>query len=375
MTPCHNCGQAGLEMANSFGEIVRVTSDCKPWKSGGQLGRCCQCGLVQSPVTDQWLSEISSIYREYEIYHQASGQEQGVFSPGGERQSRSQLLMQKLLSSQTFGETGRLLDIGCGNGSFLRVCSQSLPGWNLAGTETGVKHKSDVEAIPRVERLYTSDISDIPGQFDFISLIHVLEHIPGPATFLARTAQLLRPAGQLLVQVPDALENPFSLLIADHCSHFSPASLMAVVSRACFEIELIRTDWVPKEITLLARKRQNSSAVGEEKVSHESMQVFQNHLWLKQVLREAEEAARAGMFGIFGTSIAGTWLGSQLSEHVSFFVDEDPSRTSLFGKPIVHPKDAQPGSVVFLAFPARIGRPIAERLEALRADVTWLVPS
>jgi hypothetical protein len=31
-------------------------------------------------------------------------------------------------------------------------------------------------------------------------------------------------------------------------------------------------------------------------------------------------------FGIFGTSIAGTWLYGELGDRTSFFVDEDPAR-------------------------------------------------
>ena len=57
---------------------------------------------------------------------------------------------------------GRLLDLGCGNGSFLSAWSRLVPGWSLAGSEVSDKYRREVESIPGVEQLYTVDLDAIP---------------------------------------------------------------------------------------------------------------------------------------------------------------------------------------------------------------------
>ena len=124
-----------------------------------------------------------------------------------------------------------MLDVGCGNGAMLRAFSQAAPGWSLAGTELSDKYRRLVEGIPGVESLYTCPPAEVPGQFDLVSMIHVLEHIPRPAAFLARLLPKLVPGGLLVVELPHHVANPFELLIADHCTHFAAATAAAVLER------------------------------------------------------------------------------------------------------------------------------------------------
>ena len=77
-------------------------------------------------------------------------------------------------------------------------------------------------------------------------------------------------------------------------------------------------------------------------------------------------AARSQVFGIFGTSIAATWLAGSLDDKVSFFVDEDPScqgREHL-GRPVFAPHQVPHGAQVFLALVPKIAANVATRLTA-----------
>jgi len=76
-------------------------------------------------------------------------------------------------------------------------------------------------------------------------------------------------------------------------------------------------------------------------------------------------------FGIFGTSIAATWLTAELGNAPSFFVDEDVNRIGHLhlGAPIVSPAHVPAGSTVFVAQPTPIARLIADRLQ--RDDVSY----
>ena len=73
---CHNCGAAPLKRALGYENLFRVTSDCKPWPPGGQMGLCEACGLLQAVTNKRWEDESRDIYTGYEIYHQSGGIEQ-----------------------------------------------------------------------------------------------------------------------------------------------------------------------------------------------------------------------------------------------------------------------------------------------------------
>src|SRR5690606_38916269 len=96
------------------------------------------------------------------------------------------------------------------------------------------------------------DVEQVPGMFNLITMVHVLEHIPSPHTFLRRVINKLEPAGLLLIEVPDHHSNPFDLLIADHCSHFTSGAMRQTLSRAGLTDSLITTQWVAKELSTLA---------------------------------------------------------------------------------------------------------------------------
>jgi hypothetical protein len=89
--------------------------------------------------------------------------------------------------------------------------------------------------------------------------------------------------------------------------------------------------------------------------------------WLARMLSEAREAAHASSFGIFGTSVAATWLAADLENKVAFFVDEDPARQGRLhlGRPILAPAQVPPGSTVYLAFVPAISDAISRRLASL----------
>lgn len=78
--------------------------------------------------------------------------------------------------------------------------------------------------------------------------------------------------------------------------------------------------------------------------------------------------------GLFGTSIAGTWLATEAEDAVAFFVDEDMSRRGRphLGKPVYAPTEAPSGSQVFLGLPPELAAAIRKRLANL--DLNLIMP-
>src|SRR6266700_3288895 len=94
---CQICGNSSLSEFARFRDLHRVTSDSRPWAAGGRIAVCRECSAVQKLVEEDWLDEISQIYRSYTIYHQAGGKEQPIFAGNGAApQPRSRSLIKYL---------------------------------------------------------------------------------------------------------------------------------------------------------------------------------------------------------------------------------------------------------------------------------------
>lgn len=97
---------------------------------------------------------------------------------------------------------GRLLDIGCGNGNFLRIASGL--GYDVTGLET------DPSAV-QVARSLGFDVVDgaLPdtgleaGTFDSVTLNHVLEHLHDPVAGIREIYRLLKGSGRFWLQLPN----------------------------------------------------------------------------------------------------------------------------------------------------------------------------
>ena len=372
-----------------------MTSDCKPWSPGGTLARCATCGLVQTLVTPAWQAEADAIYRDYTIYHQSAGAEQNVFDrSSGQASPRSERIIQALRQALALPEHGRLLDIGCGNGAFLAAWSRLVPGWSLCGSEVSDTHRARLEGLPGFERLFTEGLEAIPGPFDLISMIHVLEHVPSPVRYLEQVRARLRPGGWLLLEVPDCARNPTMLLVADHCSHFSPPLLGGVAAAAGFEVLEATGEWVPKEASVLARvpavppssPSTPASIVVRASSLHipppsplpsaASQQVFNGWRQLEAILAKVEPLRHRPHFGLFGTAIAATWLDAQTGRTARFFVDEDPNRAGRLhlDRPILAPAQVPPGATVFISLPEPLATRVAARLRAANPTVEVVLP-
>ena len=378
MSTCHLCAFDELCLLPSYEALHRVTSDCKPWPPGGQLGVCPRCGCAQAVISPQWEEEARKIYDRYTIYHQSGGAEQSVFdATTGAASSRSSRLLRRLNEEFPFPSHGRLLDVGCGNGTTLRAFNEIAPGWSLAGLDVTDHSKAVVESIPGVEALYTGAAGAVPGQFEVITLIHSLEHIAEPAKFLAGLRDKLTVDGLLVIQVPDCWQNPFMFLVADHATHFFESTLSEVVAAGGYDVALTANDWIAKELTAVARKTARERPARMKADTDDNIAAVRARVeWVVTLGRQIRALAAKNALGVFGTSIAATWLQEELHGEAAFFVDEDPSRfgQTFMGRRILRPSEVPPGSQVMIALPTPMAEQVAIRLAREAPGVNWLVP-
>lgn len=151
-----------------------------------------------------------------------------------------------------FRPDGKLLDVGCGGGVFMERMRDF--GWDVCGLELAA------DVAQRVERRtgITVHIGTLPhhnlkpDSFDAVTLWHVLEHVPNPRQILKSAAELLRPKGLLVIELPNIESWSFAefgphwygLELPRHFQHFSPTTLTAMLPTGAFrnlEIQQIGT--------------------------------------------------------------------------------------------------------------------------------------
>ncbi|MBV5333807.1 class I SAM-dependent methyltransferase [bacterium] len=324
-------------------------------------------------ATDAWRQDCLAIYASYDVYPQGDGSEQVVFASSGAGEARSRVILRRLIDEHRLPAVGRHLDFGCGDGSLLRNAAVLLPDWRRAGAEINETRRPEIEAIQGVREFFAGNPAAIPARFDLITAIHVLEHFEQPAAVAAMLAGKLTAGGLLLMQVPDLRDNPFDLLIADHATHFTPIVMEQCLARAGLVPLLLTANWTPRELSVVTQPGAGAAQVPTVDTSAMHALVHGHLDWLNRLVAAARRvAAGEQTFGLFGTSIAASWLFGEVAEETAFFVDEDAARvgTTYRGRPVFHPEQVPFGSCVFIAHTPAFAETVAKRLIAYgRFDV------
>jgi SAM-dependent methyltransferase len=225
--PCHLCG--GLQF-----RTLEVASD------GVRTLRCAACQLIflhPFPGVDPAVHYDEGYYRPWRREQAAA---------------RHMLWRRRLDRLERHAVRGALLDVGCGEGGFLRAARDR--GWQAVGTEVSrwaVKTLRDEEGF-RIHEGDLAELTDLDTGFDAVTMWHVLEHTRSPLATLAAARTRLRPGGVLVVAVPNAAarllraayfcvkRRPLRYYTpADrevHLYHFTASTLRGALQRAGFEV-------------------------------------------------------------------------------------------------------------------------------------------
>jgi 2-polyprenyl-3-methyl-5-hydroxy-6-metoxy-1,4-benzoquinol methylase len=164
--------------------------------------------------------------------------------------------------------TGKILDIGCGTGDFLKYMHSS--GWETDGVETDLGAKLIAEK--KLGKKIEENFAQIKGEkkYDVISMWHVLEHVYNLEGYLKKVNKLLKKGGVLVVGVPncasyDALkykENWVAYDLPIHLSHFQRRNIKDLAKQNSFELKNIRPlVFDAYYIGMLSAKKSGSSII------------------------------------------------------------------------------------------------------------------
>ncbi len=156
----------------------------------------------------------------------------------------------------------RLLDAGCGAGSFLSLAQRR--GWRALGVEPS-PHAADHcrgQGLDVVQAFLTAETLDALGPFDAVYAGQLLEHLPDPAATVALLAGALEPGGVLCACVPNDYNElqeavragdgrePWWVVPPHHLNFFDGPSLAGLRERAGLEV-VAREGSFPLEVFLL----------------------------------------------------------------------------------------------------------------------------
>jgi len=367
---CRACNSIEIVELESYSELHRVTSDCRSLNKYGKLYYCSGCGLCQKIISESMEEELQTLYETYETYK--DNIEPVIFS-SDITEARSSLILNKIREVKTLKKTGIHVDVGCGDGSFLRVFSEVYPGWEQFGFDVNELRRQEIEAVCGVGRFIPKSLDNIPDQVDLITINYVLEHIDKVDEFLSVLVKKLDRKGSIVLVVPDLDRNPFDIVVADHLSHYTKETLLEQLSM--YSINCVK-QFLQKELMVWIQ-RERTCKIGVLRNRSKCVNAGKHAIqFLLNVRRHASsESQNAKAFGVFGTAIAGTWLGSELENRINFFVDENSKKSGKLhlGKVILQPTEIPNGSSVYLPFTKNTAVAIKERLEYVERN-KFIVP-
>jgi SAM-dependent methyltransferase len=142
----------------------------------------------------------------------------------------------------------RLLDFGCGAGSFLQRMHSC--GWAVQGLDTSaeaIQHIRDDLGLPALTGSLPHELLE-PGSFDAITMWQSLQYVRWPLETLKAARRLLAPGGKVIIAAPNIDSLPFrvfgpawsGLNLPRHLTHFAPWTLSLLLRRAGFRPGKIR---------------------------------------------------------------------------------------------------------------------------------------
>ena len=243
---CDLCGSWESRILQDRVEELKLPS---PFK----VVQCTRCGLVyQNPRMTE---------KEYETYYDSNYYSLinwnylKIVEQKGKEYINKYNLIERHLKSK-----GKLLDIGCGTGHFLKIGKDR--GWEVYGIELS-KWAADYGRRNFNLDIRNINLEEVAGTwgvgFDVVTLNHVLEHLPSPSGAIKMISEILHEEGLILIEVPNELDDLMFLVarvrkllynrlynilkepLIHHTFFFTKDSLIKILEKSQFQILYIRT--------------------------------------------------------------------------------------------------------------------------------------
>jgi SAM-dependent methyltransferase len=220
-----------------------------------------------------------------------------------------------------FQNCGRLLDIGCAAGYFLKAAREQ--GWEIAGVELSPRMRERAAAQLGCTVYASIDDALRSGEkFDCVSMFEVIEHVTDPVSALREVVDLVKPGGLLALSTPNC-ESPNALTGAPiniwfrppmHLCYFAPPTITAMLERSGMKVvtieglrnysalmsgEMALPEWVK---TVLGPFRRGKTLRPRGAIGKLLKRMYQNRLSLYQC-RGSEQIKAADVMEIYARKL------------------------------------------------------------------------
>lgn len=176
----------------------------------------------------------------------------------------------------------KIIDIGCGSGTFSRALAKKYPKAQITGVDISehainfARRKNAKEANIGNLDFISASISAIPvknGSFDVAIVSHLIEHVENPENDLKEVNRILKRNGVLILTTPNYFslwplaEMVFDRTMAEknysldeqHISRFTAFSIKKPVNNAGFAVQSQKTLYIfSLEASVLSRRLGNA---------------------------------------------------------------------------------------------------------------------
>ncbi len=315
LTPgCTACGGSQLRTLLQFDAVPvhqnLLYSSCEAARacSVGQieLVACEDCGFVFNELFDGSLLDYSEQYEN-------SQDKSSSFA------SHMSSVAQGLVDRH--GLRGkRILEIGCGKGSFLNLIVQIAAGSGKGFDPSYLNEFDDIAALTFVQDFFPAKESWWnPAQ---IVCRHVLEHISHPFNFVKMIREAIpeEQSPRIYFEVPSfdwITENlAFWDVFYEHCNYFTAASIQNLFRRCGFDVDRIQLVFSDQYLSVdlsVARGKEPEAPTSPQKLDYEHLSInFRTRMDdVLSLIRTQREAGKS--IAVWGAAAKGATFLNQLS--------------------------------------------------------------
>lgn len=243
---CNFCGGGNdVEIYNN-GDQIRVVI-------------CNDCSLVYlnpRPIEEDYKKYYSEHYQDNR--HQIKNYQQAI-----ERLERKNSYAKKEKRVQDFlkyiNSNSRVFEVGAGWGTMLKVIKDKI-GCYVSGVEISklaVQVSKEYYGLNVNHQTFEEYFKKGIGEkFDFVAMVHVLEHFQSPSFILTQVEKIISDSGHLYIAVPNMAnpdEPPKGFFRMEHCYYFTPLTIFNLLKKCGFKIIEIKI--VPNDLRIIAAKK------------------------------------------------------------------------------------------------------------------------
>lgn len=243
----HNCPVCGSVDLSTF---IETTAQMHSTKDLFNFDQCADCQLVfLNPRVEA--ADLKNYYTSYYLpYRGAKAWGRYEKLVDGSQHKLDLKRVQRVKDFHSISAETLILDVGCGQPSFLKLCHEKLNCQTLGidFSDEGWKDQtSDFKGL----NLQVAEISDLPTdlQPDVITMWHYLEHDYEPMESLKSLKVLAKPTTTLIIEIPNFDsdsrkkygKNWAGWHTPRHISLFSPNNIELLLNKSGWNVSTILT--------------------------------------------------------------------------------------------------------------------------------------